>query len=86
MSTAQNDEEVDVPLVDNQNASLVATLDVSKVNRRVKEYVRKAVETKMEDIEGKINKHVSNIKKNVSIGINDEIRKKFEGILKGIGN
>ncbi|XP_052078434.1 fibrinogen-like protein 1 isoform X2 [Mytilus californianus] len=82
MTTGKNDEEVDVPLVDNQNAPLVATLDMSKVNRHVKKYVREAVETKMEDIEGNINEYVSNIEKNVSVGINDTLMSIVEEILK----
>ncbi|XP_052078433.1 angiopoietin-1-like isoform X1 [Mytilus californianus] len=88
MTTGKNDEEVDVPLVDNQNAPLVATLDMSKVNRHVKKYVREAVETKMEDIEGNINEYVSNIEKNVSVGINDTLMSIVEEILKetGYGN
>ncbi|XP_071131280.1 uncharacterized protein [Mytilus edulis] len=50
-ATPNSNENVDVRLLDNQNAPLVATLDMSKADERVKQFVRDAIEAKMQHIE-----------------------------------
>ncbi|XP_063447271.1 uncharacterized protein LOC134726785 [Mytilus trossulus] len=42
---------VEVRLLDNQNAPLMATLDMSKADERVKQFVSDAIEAKMKNIE-----------------------------------
>ncbi|CAC5387404.1 Fibrinogen-like protein A,Ryncolin-4,Ficolin-3,Ficolin-2,Ryncolin-1,Tenascin-R,Fibrinogen-like protein 1,Angiopoietin-1,Tenascin-X,Fibrinogen C domain-containing protein 1-A,Ficolin-1,Veficolin-1,Ryncolin-3,Fibrinogen C domain-containing protein 1,Ryncolin-2,Angiopoietin-related protein 2,Microfibril-associated glycoprotein 4,Tenascin,Fibrinogen C domain-containing protein 1-B [Mytilus coruscus] len=50
-ATSNSNEDVQVRLLDNQNAPLVATLDMSKANERVKQFVSDAIEAKMKNIE-----------------------------------
>ncbi|CAC5397321.1 unnamed protein product [Mytilus coruscus] len=50
-TTSNSAEDVEVRLLDNQNAPLVATLDMSKANERVKQFVSDAIEAKMKNIE-----------------------------------
>ncbi|CAC5396415.1 unnamed protein product [Mytilus coruscus] len=82
LTTAVNDDEVDVPLLDTQNAPLFATLDMSKANRRIKEHVFAAVKTKIGELEEKIKEYVSDIEKNASVSRNNELRIVIENVLK----
>ncbi|VDI51586.1 Hypothetical predicted protein [Mytilus galloprovincialis] len=51
-TTASNStEDVEVRLIDHQNAPLVAILDMSKADKRIKQFVRDAIEAKMKTIE-----------------------------------
>ncbi|VDI67626.1 Hypothetical predicted protein, partial [Mytilus galloprovincialis] len=50
-TTLNSNENVEVRLLDNQNAPLVATLDMSKADERIKQFVSDAIETKMQNIE-----------------------------------
>ncbi|XP_071180484.1 microfibril-associated glycoprotein 4-like [Mytilus edulis] len=50
-TTSNSSENVEVRLLDNQNAPLVATLDMSKADERIKQFVSDAIETKMKNIE-----------------------------------
>lgn len=85
LTTAVNDDEVDVPLLDTQNAPLFATLDMSKANRRIKEHVFVAVKTKIGELEEKIKEYVSDIEKNASVSRNNELRIVIENVLKEKG-
>ncbi|VDH94788.1 Hypothetical predicted protein [Mytilus galloprovincialis] len=49
--TPNSSDDVEVQLLDNQNAPLVATLDMSKANKRVKQFVSDTIEAKMKNIE-----------------------------------
>lgn len=53
LTTAVDDDEVNVPLLDTQNAPLYATLDMSKAKWHIKEHVFVAVKTKIGDMEEK---------------------------------
>lgn len=46
-STTTSCEDVEVWLIDNQNAQLVATLDMSKADECIKQFVSDAIEAKM---------------------------------------
>lgn len=85
LTTASSNDEVDVQLLDNQNAPLVATLDLSKANKRVKQYVDEAVITKMKAVKENVKDYVSDIEKKVSVNIKDEIRIIVEEIFKEKG-
>ncbi|CAG2241029.1 unnamed protein product [Mytilus edulis] len=50
-NTPNTGGNVEVRLLDNQNAPLVATLDMSKADERVKQFVSDAIEAKMQHIE-----------------------------------
>ncbi|CAG2196205.1 Angiopoietin-related protein 1,Fibrinogen C domain-containing protein 1-A,Fibrinogen C domain-containing protein 1,Fibrinogen C domain-containing protein 1-B,Ficolin-2,Tenascin,Ficolin-1,Microfibril-associated glycoprotein 4,Angiopoietin-related protein 2 [Mytilus edulis] len=50
-TTSNSSENVEVRLLDNQNAPLVATLDMTKADERIKQFVSDAIETKMKNIE-----------------------------------
>ncbi|CAC5398024.1 unnamed protein product [Mytilus coruscus] len=50
-TTSNSVGDVEVRLLDNQNAPLMATLDMSKADERVKQFVNNAIETKMKNIE-----------------------------------
>ncbi|XP_063448847.1 techylectin-5B-like [Mytilus trossulus] len=58
---SKSSEDVEVRLLDNQNAPLVATLDMSKADERIKQFVSDAIEAKLKSIEEtvKYNKLVS---------------------------
>ncbi|XP_063448852.1 fibrinogen C domain-containing protein 1-like isoform X2 [Mytilus trossulus] len=51
MTISSSSENVEVRLLDNQNAPLVATLDMTKADERVKQFVSDTIETKMKNIE-----------------------------------
>ncbi|VDI68647.1 Hypothetical predicted protein [Mytilus galloprovincialis] len=50
-TTSNSSENVEVRLLDNQNAPLVATLDMSKADERIKQFVSDAIGAKMKNIE-----------------------------------
>ncbi|CAG2246235.1 unnamed protein product [Mytilus edulis] len=50
-TTPNSEGGVEVRLLDNQNAPLMATLDMSKADERVKQFVNDAIEAKMKNIE-----------------------------------
>ncbi|XP_076106897.1 microfibril-associated glycoprotein 4-like [Mytilus galloprovincialis] len=50
-TTSNSSEDVEVRLLDNQNAPLVATLDMSKADERIKKFVSHAIEAKIKSIE-----------------------------------
>ncbi|OPL32852.1 hypothetical protein AM593_00863, partial [Mytilus galloprovincialis] len=50
-TTPNSEGGVEVRLLDNQNAPLMATLDMSKADERVKQFVSDAIEAKMKNIE-----------------------------------
>lgn len=82
-------DRVDAPLLDNNNAPLVATLDLSNANKRVKEYVSEAMEKKMEalvkmkleevltalHLEEDIKRYIDNVKTNLTVNITDDIKR-----------
>ncbi|XP_063433810.1 uncharacterized protein LOC134715517 [Mytilus trossulus] len=82
-------DRVDAPLLDNNNAPLVATLDLSNANKRIKEYVSEAMETKMEDLvkmkleevltalhlEEDVKRYIDNDKTNLTVNITDDIKR-----------
>ncbi|XP_076106895.1 microfibril-associated glycoprotein 4-like isoform X3 [Mytilus galloprovincialis] len=80
-TTSNSSKEVEVRLLDNQNAPLVATLDMSKADERIKQFVSDAIEEKMKTLEetlkskqllsGALEVRMRNIEKTV-------ISKKFE--------
>ncbi|VDH93615.1 Hypothetical predicted protein [Mytilus galloprovincialis] len=80
-----NDDEVNVPLLDTQNAPLFATLDLSKANRRIKSHVFAAVKAQIGILEEKLKEYVSDIEKNVSVSRNNELRIVVENVLKEKG-
>ncbi|XP_063448849.1 ryncolin-1-like [Mytilus trossulus] len=55
MTTSNSTNDVEVRLLDNQNAPLVATLDMSKADQRIKQFVSDAISTKMKTIEETVN-------------------------------
>ncbi|XP_063407290.1 uncharacterized protein LOC134691032 [Mytilus trossulus] len=85
------------PLLDNQNAPLVAMIDLSKADEHVKEYVNTAIETKMtnlvktklEDVfkslklEEDVKLYVDEVKQNVTLSITDDIKRIIEKVLQG---
>lgn len=82
-------DRVDAPLLDNNNAPLVATLDLSNANKRVKEYVSEAMEKKMEalvkmkleevltalHLEEDVKRYIDNVKTNLTVNITDDIKR-----------
>ncbi|CAG2196446.1 unnamed protein product [Mytilus edulis] len=82
-------DRVDAPLLDNNNAPLVATLDLSNANKRVKEYVSEAMEKKMEalvkmkleevltalNLEEDVKRYIDNVKTNLTVNITDDIKR-----------
>ncbi|CAG2196068.1 Ficolin-1-A,Ryncolin-1,Fibrinogen C domain-containing protein 1,Tenascin-N,Angiopoietin-related protein 7,Ficolin-3,Fibrinogen C domain-containing protein 1-B,Fibrinogen-like protein 1,Ficolin-1,Ficolin-1-B,Tenascin-R,Ryncolin-2,Techylectin-5B,Fibrinogen C domain-containing protein 1-A,Microfibril-associated glycoprotein 4,Fibrinogen-like protein A,Ryncolin-3,Tenascin-X,Ficolin-2,Tenascin,Angiopoietin-related protein 2,Techylectin-5A,Ryncolin-4 [Mytilus edulis] len=54
-TTSNSSENVEVRLLDNQNAPLVATLDMSKADKRIKQFVSETVETQIKTIEETVN-------------------------------
>ncbi|VDI51584.1 Hypothetical predicted protein [Mytilus galloprovincialis] len=50
-ATSNSAENVEVRLLDNQNAPLVATLDMTKADERIKQFVSDAIEAKMKKLE-----------------------------------
>ncbi|XP_063407291.1 complement C1q-like protein 4 [Mytilus trossulus] len=83
------------PLLDNQNAPLVAMIDLSKADEHVKEYVNTALETKManlvktklEDvfkslkIEEDVKLYVDEVRQNVTLNITDDIKRIIEEVI-----
>ncbi|CAG2228957.1 Angiopoietin-related protein 1,Ficolin-1-A,Ryncolin-1,Tenascin-N,Angiopoietin-related protein 7,Ficolin-3,Fibroleukin,Ficolin-1,Ficolin-1-B,Angiopoietin-4,Tenascin-R,Ryncolin-2,Techylectin-5B,Microfibril-associat ed glycoprotein 4,Fibrinogen-like protein A,Ryncolin-3,Angiopoietin-2,Tenascin-X,Ficolin-2,Tenascin,Angiopoietin-related protein 2,Ryncolin-4 [Mytilus edulis] len=63
VTTLNTDSNVEVRLLDNQNAPLTALFDMSKANERLKQFVSDAIETKMIDIENKIKQQTENIER-----------------------
>lgn len=82
-------DRVDAPLLDNNNAPLVATLDLSNANKHVKEYVSEAMEKKMEalvkmkleevltalHLEEDVKRYIDNVKTNLTVNITDDIKR-----------
>ncbi|XP_071127916.1 uncharacterized protein [Mytilus edulis] len=85
LTTAVNDDEIDVPLLDTQNAPLFATLDLSKANRRIKAHVFAAVKAQIGDMEENLKEYVSDIEKNSSVSRNNELRIVVENVFKEKG-
>ncbi|XP_076071902.1 angiopoietin-1-like [Mytilus galloprovincialis] len=85
LTTAVNDDDVDVPLLDTQNAPLFATLDMSKANRRIEARVLAAVKAQIGILEEKLNEYVSDIENNSSVSRNNELRIVVENVLKEKG-
>ncbi|VDI74480.1 Hypothetical predicted protein [Mytilus galloprovincialis] len=82
VTTLNTDSNVEVRLLDNQNAPLTAIFDMSKANDRLKQFVSDAIETKMTDIENKIKQQTENIERNLTFhfteylhGIADKMNK-----------
>ncbi|XP_071131282.1 uncharacterized protein [Mytilus edulis] len=75
-ATPNSNGNVDVRLLDNQNAPLVATLDMSKADERVKQFVSDAIEMKMKTIEETMRS------KKFVIDTLDAKMKTLEGIMK----
>ncbi|VDI67078.1 Hypothetical predicted protein [Mytilus galloprovincialis] len=62
-STSTRDDMVETPVVDNQNVPLLAMFDMTKVNKRIKEYISDAFE---------------NMKGNLTVNIKKEIKDYFD--------
>lgn len=82
VNTLNTDSNVEVRLLDNQNAPLTAIFDMSKANDRLKQFVSDAIETKMTDIEKKLKQQTENIERNLTFhftkylhGIADKMNK-----------
>ncbi|CAG2205950.1 unnamed protein product [Mytilus edulis] len=60
--TSTRDDMVETPVVDNQNVPLLAMFDMTKVNKRIKEYISDAFE---------------NMKGNLTVNIKKEIKDYF---------
>ena len=85
VTTLNTDSNVEVRLLDNQNAPLTALFDMSKANERLKQFVSDAIETKMIDIENKIKQQTENIERNLTFhfteylhGTADKMNKEFQ--------
>lgn len=85
LTTAVNDDDVDVPLLDTQNAPLFATLDMSKANRRIEARVLAAVKAQIGILEEKLYEYVSDIENNSSVSRNNKLRIVVENVLKEKG-
>ncbi|XP_076099578.1 fibrinogen-like protein A [Mytilus galloprovincialis] len=62
-TTSTSDDMVETPVVDNQNVPLLAMFDMTKVNKRIKEYISDAFE---------------NMKGNLTVNIKKEIKDYFD--------
>lgn len=80
--------KIPAPLLDNQNAPLVAMVDMSNADKQVKQYVNDAIETKMSQLvttklgevleslklEEKLKRYVDQVKQNLTLDVTDDIK------------
>ncbi|VDI19079.1 Hypothetical predicted protein [Mytilus galloprovincialis] len=95
--TESCNNKMTTPLFNNQNAPLVAMIDLSKADEHVKEYINRAIETKMtnlvktklEDVfkslklEEDVKLYVDEVKQNVTLNITDDIKRIIDEVLQG---
>ncbi|XP_063447243.1 fibrinogen-like protein A [Mytilus trossulus] len=80
VTTLDTDSDVEVRLLDNQNAPLMATFDMSKANDRLKQFVSDAIETKMIDIENKLKQFVSDAIETKMTDIEKKLKQQTDNI------
>ncbi|CAC5390192.1 Fibrinogen-like protein A,Ryncolin-4,Angiopoietin-related protein 7,Ficolin-3,Ficolin-1-B,Ficolin-2,Ryncolin-1,Tenascin-R,Fibrinogen-like protein 1,Ficolin-1,Fibrinogen C domain-containing protein 1-A,Tenascin-X,Tenascin-N,Ryncolin-3,Fibrinogen C domain-containing protein 1,Ryncolin-2,Techylectin-5B,Angiopoietin-related protein 2,Microfibril-associated glycoprotein 4,Tenascin,Fibrinogen C domain-containing protein 1-B [Mytilus coruscus] len=74
VTTLETESDVEVRLLDKQNASLMATFDMFKAYDRVKQFVGDAIKTKMTDIEKNFNQQIENIGINLTVHFTVNLR------------
>ncbi|CAC5381226.1 Fibrinogen-like protein A,Ryncolin-4,Angiopoietin-related protein 7,Ficolin-3,Ficolin-1-B,Techylectin-5A,Ficolin-2,Ryncolin-1,Tenascin-R,Fibrinogen-like protein 1,Angiopoietin-1,Tenascin-X,Tenascin-N,Ryncolin-3,Tenascin, Ryncolin-2,Angiopoietin-related protein 6,Techylectin-5B,Angiopoietin-2,Microfibril-associated glycoprotein 4,Ficolin-1-A,Ficolin-1,Angiopoietin-4 [Mytilus coruscus] len=91
-STNTGDDLVETPVVDNQNVPLLAMFDMTKVNKRIMEYISDTFEMKMSNlvkmkleevllslkIDEDVKKYIENMKENLTLNIKKEIKDYFD--------
>ncbi|CAC5413292.1 Fibrinogen-like protein A,Ryncolin-4,Angiopoietin-related protein 7,Ficolin-1-B,Ficolin-2,Ryncolin-1,Tenascin-R,Fibrinogen-like protein 1,Tenascin-X,Fibrinogen C domain-containing protein 1-A,Tenascin-N,Ryncolin-3,Tenascin,Fibroleukin,Fibrinogen C domain-containing protein 1,Ryncolin-2,Angiopoietin-related protein 6,Techylectin-5B,Angiopoietin-2,Angiopoietin-related protein 2,Microfibril-associated glycoprotein 4,Ficolin-1-A,Ficolin-1,Fibrinogen C domain-containing protein 1-B [Mytilus coruscus] len=82
VTTVETNSDVEVRLLDNQNAPLMASFDMSKANDRVKQFVSDAIEAKMKGIEKNFNQQIENIERNFTVYFTDYLHGIADKIVK----
>ncbi|CAC5389870.1 Fibrinogen-like protein A,Ryncolin-4,Angiopoietin-related protein 7,Angiopoietin-related protein 1,Ficolin-3,Ficolin-1-B,Techylectin-5A,Ficolin-2,Ryncolin-1,Tenascin-R,Fibrinogen-like protein 1,Angiopoietin-1,Tenascin-X,Fibrinogen C domain-containing protein 1-A,Tenascin-N,Veficolin-1,Ryncolin-3,Tenascin,Fibrinogen C domain-containing protein 1,Ryncolin-2,Techylectin-5B,Angiopoietin-related protein 2,Angiopoietin-2,Microfibril-associated glycoprotein 4,Ficolin-1-A,Ficolin-1,Fibrinogen C domain-containing p len=91
-STNTGDDLVETPVVDNQNVPLLAMFDMTKVNKRIMEYISDTFEMKMSNlvkmkleevllslkIDEDVKQYIENMKGNLTLNIKKEIKDYFD--------
>ncbi|XP_071162439.1 techylectin-5B-like [Mytilus edulis] len=91
-STSTRDDLVETPVVDNQNVPLLAMFDMTKVNKRIMEYISDALEIQMSnlvkmkleevllslEIGDDVKQYIENMKGNLTVNIRKEIKDYFD--------
>ncbi|CAC5413293.1 Fibrinogen-like protein A,Ryncolin-4,Angiopoietin-related protein 7,Ficolin-3,Ficolin-1-B,Ficolin-2,Ryncolin-1,Tenascin-R,Fibrinogen-like protein 1,Ficolin-1,Fibrinogen C domain-containing protein 1-A,Tenascin-X,Tenascin-N,Ryncolin-3,Fibrinogen C domain-containing protein 1,Ryncolin-2,Angiopoietin-related protein 6,Techylectin-5B,Angiopoietin-related protein 2,Ficolin-1-A,Tenascin,Fibrinogen C domain-containing protein 1-B [Mytilus coruscus] len=82
VTTLETDTDVEVRLLDNQNAPLTAIFDMSKANDRVNQFVSDAIEAKMTDIEENLDQQIENFERNLTLHFTDYLHGIADKIVK----
>ncbi|XP_063447287.1 angiopoietin-related protein 7-like [Mytilus trossulus] len=96
--TNTSDDMVETPVVDNQNAPLLAMFDMTNVNKRIKAYISDAFETKMSElvkmklqevlmsmnIEEDVKQYIENVKGNLTLDIEQEIKEYINDVKQNV--
>lgn len=89
---------VETPVVNNQNAPLLAMFDMTNVNKRIKAYISDAFETKMSElvkmklqevllsmkIEDDVKQYIENVKGNLTLDIKQEIKEYIDDVKQNV--
>ncbi|CAC5364402.1 Fibrinogen-like protein A,Ryncolin-4,Angiopoietin-related protein 7,Angiopoietin-related protein 1,Ficolin-3,Ficolin-2,Ryncolin-1,Tenascin-R,Fibrinogen-likeprotein 1,Angiopoietin-1,Fibrinogen C domain-containing protein 1-A,Ryncolin-3,Fibroleukin,Fibrinogen C domain-containing protein 1,Ryncolin-2,Angiopoietin-related protein 6,Angiopoietin-2,Ficolin-1,Fibrinogen C domain-containing protein 1-B,Angiopoietin-4 [Mytilus coruscus] len=97
-STNTGDDSVETPVIDNQNAPLLAMFDMTNVNKRIKAYISDAFEIKMSElvkmklqevllslkIDEDVKQYIENMKGNFTLNIEKEIKEYIDDVKQNV--